>query len=72
MRNRYFLRKMFKKETKMSSKMTPKTPEIPTKPESDEERKAALFFCNGTASPSEFCWLLLVMRVPMFSGSFCR
>ena len=27
---------------------------------------------DDTARPSEFCWLLLVMRIPMFSGSSCK
>ncbi len=44
----------------------------PPKPESDEERKAAFFSFHETASSSEFCWLMLVMRIPMLSGSFCK
>ena len=29
------------------------------------------FFVHETASSSEFCWLLLVMLVPMAPASFC-
>ena len=58
-----------KKEPK---KETNKSPTMATKPESDEKRKAALFSFNETASSGELCWLLLVVRIPMFSGSFCK
>ena len=35
--------------------------------------KAAFFFLfDDTARPSEFCWLLLVMRIPMVPASFCK
>ena len=34
--------------------------------------KLRFYFVHGTASSSEFCWLMLVMRIPMFSGSFCK
>mgnify|MGYP003332242975 CR=1 FL=1 len=30
------------------------------------------FSVHETASSSEFCWLTLVMRIPMLSGSFCK
>ena len=41
-------------------------------PESDEKRKAALFSFHEAASSGELCWLMLVVRIPMFSGSFCK
>ena len=34
--------------------------------------KLRFFSFHETASSSEFCWLTLVMRIPMLSGSFCK
>ena len=63
--SKFNLKKGPKKNQKRSQK-------APTKPESDEERKAAFFFCcHEIASSSEFCWLLLVMLGPMVPPSFC-
>ena len=61
-----------KKVPKTSPKGPQKETLIPDKPESDEKRKAALFSFHETASSGELCWLLLVVRIPMFSGSFCK
>ena len=41
-------------------------------PESDEERKAAFLSFHEAASSSELCWLMLVMRILMLSGNFCK
>ena len=37
-----------------------------------EAGSAAFFVFDETASFREFCWLLLVMLIPMVPASFCR
>ena len=35
-------------------------------------KNGKLSFFHETARSGELCWLMLVMRIPMLSGSFCK